>query len=54
MAKAAEGRNAAVDDPLTHAVHAALRPDPEEAKVAEVSALSGVFVSCLYAVAAFS
>ena len=30
MAKAAEGRNAAQDDPIVHAVHAALRADPQE------------------------
>jgi hypothetical protein len=30
MAKAAEGRNEAQDDPVVHAVHAALRPKPAE------------------------
>ncbi|GAB4821405.1 hypothetical protein N2152v2_008451 [Parachlorella kessleri] len=30
MAKAAEGRNVARDDPVVHAVHAALRADPQE------------------------
>lgn len=30
VAKAAEGRNEAQDDPVVHAVHAALRPQPAE------------------------